>query len=94
MAAHVTREIITRAARNEFRETFTFFSLREIEIMFETADLRPDLTCVPPVSGQRRSLVEQYYAAIDFANPSDVRTLLGAYEELLLRLESPNAAGL
>ena len=33
----------------------------------------------PNVSGQRRGLVESYYANIDFSSPADVRKLIAAY---------------
>lgn len=82
----MSRELISKATRNEFREALVGFTLREIDMIFEAAHLAPRGGYQPPVSGQRRSLVEQYYANIDFSTPTDVRKLLAAYEELFEQL--------
>ena len=79
-------ELISKATRNEFREVIAGFVLREIDMIFEAAALRPKADHAPSVSGQRRGLVEQYYANIDFTDPAHVRKLLTAYEELLEKL--------
>lgn len=34
--------------------------------------------------GQRRALVEEYYASVDWTNPVDVKRVLRAYEDILL----------
>ena len=80
-------DMISKATRNEFREVLVGFVLREIEMIFGGAGFSPNLDYDPPTSGQRRTLVEQYYANIDFNSPSDIRKLLAAYEEIILRLE-------
>lgn len=36
------KEILSKATRNEFREAFTYFSLSEIETMFDAGELSPD----------------------------------------------------
>ena len=59
-------------------------------MFFEGANLTPDEDYEPEVSGMRRGLVEQYYARIDFASHSDVRKLLSAYSEIVLRLMRDN----
>jgi len=82
----MTRELISKATRNEFREVFAGFILRDIDMIFEAAGLRPKSDHQPGVSGQRRGLVEQYYANIDFTIPAHVTRLLTAYEELLEKL--------
>lgn len=43
-------------------------------------------------SGQRRSLVEQYYAAIDLSNPQDVKRLLAVLEDILIEIPEEYAA--
>lgn len=83
----MSRELICKATRNEFREVLVGFTLREIDMIFEAAHLEPRADYQPPVSGQRRSLVEQYYASIDFSSQKDVRQLLSAYEELIEQLQ-------
>ena len=87
----MSREIISKATRNEFREVLVGFTLREIEMIFEAAHMEPRVDYEPPVSGQRRSLIEQYYANIDFSSQKDVRKLLNAYEELIEQLQQAQA---
>lgn len=82
------KELIGKATRNEFREVLTSFTLREIEMIFESAGMSPNMDFIPPVSGQRRTLVEQYYANIDFGNASHVRNAASAFEELILQLKA------
>lgn len=82
----MTRDLVSRATRNEFREILTGFVLREIDMIFESANLSPRTDYTPPVGGQRRSLVEQYYANIDFTSPNDVKKLAAAYEEVIEQL--------
>lgn len=83
----MSRDLVSKATRNEFREVLVGFTLREIDMIFEAAHLAPRVDYEPPVSGQRRSLVEQYYANIDFSSQSDVRKLLSAYDELIEQLQ-------
>ena len=66
----------------------TGFVLREIDMIFESAGLSPRRDFDPQVSGQRRSLVERYYASVDFSKPSDVQKLVAAYEELMLQINA------
>lgn len=87
----MSRELISKATRNEFREVLTGFVLREIDMIFESAGLAPRNNFQPPVTGQRRSLVEQYYANVDFSNPSDVRNVAAAFEELMLKLNQESS---
>lgn len=83
----MSREFISKATRNEFREILVGFTLREIGMIFEAAQMEPRADYKPPVSGQRRSLIEQYYANIDFNSQKDVCKLLSAYEELIEQLQ-------
>ena len=78
-------DLISKATRNRFREVLVGFVLREIEMFFEGAGLASKEDHVPPVTGARRSLVEQYYANIDFTSPTDVKKLLSAYGEIVLQ---------
>ena len=80
-----SRDLITKATRNEFREALVDFSLREIEMIFEGAGLVPREDHAPQVSGQRRGFVEQYYAGIDFHYPAAIQKLLLAYGEIIFR---------
>ena len=83
-------DLISRATRNAFRETLVGYSLREIGTIFDGAGLSPKLDHDPGVPGQRRELVEQYYAGIDFRSPSDIDRLLYAYGELILQMGGPD----
>ena len=83
----MSRDLISKATRNEFREVLVGFVLREIDMIFEGAGLNPKTDYDPPVGGQRRSLVEQYYANMDFRSPADIAKLIAAYEEIIFRLK-------
>ena len=80
-------DLISKVTRNEFREVLVGFVLRDIEMFFEGAGLIKDEDHISPVDGARRSLVEQYYAGIDFNSPNDINKLLVAYAEIVVRLE-------
>jgi hypothetical protein len=81
-------EIISKKTRNEFREYFSGNSvLRQIEQEFDSADIERDADCVPSCSGERRTLVEQYYASLDRSQWSDARKPLKVYEDVLTALE-------
>lgn len=82
----MTRDLISKTTRNEFREILTGHTLREIEMTFDAGSLAPRADYQPTVSGQRRGLVEAYYANIDFTSASDVKKLLAVYEEVIENL--------
>jgi hypothetical protein len=77
-------EIISSRTRSEFREYFVFWSvLRDIQTVFRDAGIHPNLEYDPGLGGQRRTLVEQHYRAIDWTNWTDVRKVLQVFEEKL-----------
>jgi hypothetical protein len=84
--------LIGKKSMYELREYFVGCVLREIELEFDAADISCDTTYEPPVSGQRRSLVEQYYHSIDPTSPRDVQKLLKVFEAALIRLDERIAA--
>lgn len=86
-------ELISKKTRLELREYFVGTSLREIESEFDAADLTADLGYDPPVSGQRRSLVEQYYHSIDWTQWSHVRKFVTVYESVLNTVEEFDQQG-
>ena len=95
MGGGVSKDLISKATRNEFRELLTGSTLREIGMTFDAGDLTPLEGYQPTVGGQRRGLVEAYYANIDFTSPADVRKVLAVYEEIVETLtqaahRSPN----
>jgi hypothetical protein len=81
----MSRDLISKSTRNEFREVLVGFTLHEIDMIFESGGLTAS-AYVPPASGQRRSLVEQYYATVDFKSSNDIRKLLVAYDETIEQL--------
>lgn len=78
----MTRDLISKTTRNEFRELLVGYTLREIEMTFDAGGLAPREGYQPTVSGERRGLVEAYYANLDFTSPTDVKSLLAVYEEV------------
>src|SRR5690348_7789386 len=82
----MTRDLISKTTRNEFREVLVGYTLREIEMTFDAGRFTPRADFQPAVSGQRRGLVESYYANIDFTSASDVKKLLAVYEEVIENL--------
>ena len=80
-------DLISKKTRNEFREYFVGTTLREISGEFDAADVPLDGNYVPTESGQRRSLVEQYYHAVDFTSWRDVQRVLRVFESVLTSLE-------
>jgi hypothetical protein len=76
-------EIISKKTRNEFREYLTQWYLGQIDREFDAVDIECRVEYSPPVSGQRRARVEQYYKSLDFTDWNDVQKLLRAYENIL-----------
>lgn len=83
-------ELISKTTRNEFREILTSYTLREIDMTFDAGNLAPRADYQATVSGQRRGLVEAYYANLDFSSASDVRKLIQVYEEVIENLRQAN----
>ena len=84
----MSKDLISKATRNEFRETLTGHTLREIEMIFDAGNLAPRPDHDPQVGGQRRSLIECYYANLDFTSVADVKKLLAVYEEVIHNLRT------
>jgi Abortive infection C-terminus len=89
----MARELISKVTRNEFREVLVGFSLREIHMIFEGAGINVRVDFEPNVVGERRGLVEKYYASIDFCSFDDVRKLTAAFEEIIEQLEQAKSEG-
>jgi len=80
-------DLISKKTRTEFREYFVSTTLRSISDAFDSADVPLDSEYEPPQSGQRRSLVEQYYHAVHFSSWRDVQKIVRVYESVLMELE-------
>ena len=59
-------DIISKKTRTEFREYFVGTKLRIINNEFDAAGVECDLDHDPGLSGERRTLVEQYYSTVDW----------------------------
>lgn len=79
----MNKDLLSLKTRTKFREWMTGWVLREIDEEFQSVGLHVLLGFEPSVGGQRRALVEQYYAAIDFSSWEDVQKLLRVYETVL-----------
>lgn len=79
----MARELISKRTRITFREHLVSWTLGEIDDAFDGQDISRSTDYDPPLSGQRRSRVEQYYHSLDFRKPADVRKVLKVYEEIL-----------
>lgn len=85
-------ELLSCRTRNNFREAMVgALVLRGIDDAYQAEGFTPDPTPPLDVSGQRRTLVEQYHANIDFADRSQVLRVLRVFETLLpwMRETSP-----
>lgn len=83
----MARDLISKKARVELREYFVGTSLGHIQVEFDSADIVCDWEYEPPVGGQRRTLVEQYFHSVDWTKWADVRKFLTVYENVLTSLE-------
>jgi len=94
----VSGDLISIKTRQIFRENMVGWVLREISDEFDAAGIDCDLTFQPPVGGQRRTLVEQYYHTVDWADWSQVRKVIQVFEGVLYRAEKsaeePASSGL
>jgi hypothetical protein len=82
-----TRELISKKTRRELQEYFVGTTLRTIEQAFDDAGVQCSNDFEPQDSGQRRCLVQRYYATMDFADYEDVRKFLAVYAHALFDLE-------
>jgi hypothetical protein len=81
------KDLISKKTRNELCEYFVGTTLREIETEFDNVDIECDLDFSPNISGQRRTLVHQYYHTLNWLNWSDVRKFVRLYENILNEIE-------
>lgn len=79
----MSSDLVSRKTRLELREYYVSTTLSTISDEFDSADILCDASFQPSVSGQRRGLVEQYYASIDWKKWADVRKFITLYENTL-----------
>lgn len=81
----MSQDLISIKTRQVFRENMVGWVLREISDEFDAARIDCDLALQPSVSGQRRTLVEQYYHTIDWTEWSHIKKVLQVFEAVLHR---------
>jgi hypothetical protein len=79
----MSADLISIKTRQLFREYFVGTTLRFISDEFDAARIDCDTVYQPPVSGQRRSLVEQYYHSVNWTDWRDVKKVLQVFESIL-----------
>ena len=79
----MSADLISIKTRQLFREYFVGTTLRFISDEFDAARIDCDSAYQPPVSGQRRGLVEQYYHSVNWTDWRDVKKVLQVFEGIL-----------
>lgn len=83
----MSQDLISKKTRYELREYLVRWTLRDIEIEFDSADIALAEGYTPTTNGQRRTLVEQYYHSLDFAKPADAKKFLRACQNILNHID-------
>jgi len=90
----MSRDLISRLTRRGFQEWLVGWTLRTIEELFENHNVKCiTLSEEKLPQCQRRSLVECYYASVDWSSSQDVRRILNAYEDILIQAPSQYQEG-
>ncbi|MDX9721249.1 MAG: abortive infection family protein [Myxococcota bacterium] len=77
-------QLVQPGTRRAFREFLVkHFKLQEIRNAFDSAGIVPISDSNSEIKGERRKLVEQYYAAVDCHHVADARLLVDAFERIL-----------
>ncbi|HET6836309.1 MAG TPA: hypothetical protein VFH30_20785 [Acidimicrobiales bacterium] len=84
----VQKPLISPNVRREAREFLVGWTLREICDLFHDHGFSADYGHEPATSGERRSLVQQFYATVDWCNREHVEGMLGVFEALIDAAES------
>ena len=88
--------MITRRTLTEFRDNLSdYFSIPNVHDFFRNEGFERNPAHEPTdVQGQKRKLVEQYYAGIDLKSANDVERLLAVFADILKQNEGDNQGGL
>lgn len=74
------RPLVSSHIRRAIEDYLSSYSiLRDISRFFEEAGIQANANHVSKSSGQRRGLIEQYYASLDFYDPKDASRALRAF---------------
>lgn len=88
----MSEPIISAKTRNEFREYFVGGTLRTIQDAFDGCGVRCDLEYQPPMGGQRRCLVEQYYHTVDWSDWKSASRVIKVYQNEIRELYAPTVS--
>src|SRR5262245_33907717 len=83
----MAQPMISKKTMYELQEFLVSYTLRDIEILYDSADIPCDENFQPQTSGQRRSKVAQYHHALDLAKADHVRKVLKVFESVLSKLD-------
>lgn len=78
----MTRDLLSRRTRSVVEDILAESTLREIATLFQDEGFAPAEAASIPTLGQRRTLVRQFHASIDFADPRQAARVLKAYRHL------------
>lgn len=78
------RELVHAKTRLALRELMTGLTLRQIDDEFSAVGLKPNNEHSPQMQGQRRSRVEQYFAAMNFRSPEHAQALIRLCDNVLV----------
>jgi hypothetical protein len=81
-------DLISKRTRQAVREYFVGTTLGIISDAFDAADIRCDSDYSPPVGGQRRALVEQYYHSINWGFLADARKFVSLVQGVIADLDA------
>jgi len=84
----MSQELISKKTRNVLREYLVDLGRSaRIGMEFDSADVPLAMTSCPKTTGERRTLVEQYYHSLDFTSAVDTKKFLRVCEGRLNRLD-------
>ena len=85
--------LIDNMTRITFREVISdYFVIRQIDDMFGAAEIIKVSIAKPLVSGQRRALVEEYYASLDVDSEYDAAKIVSVYAEIVRQLSERSSS--
>lgn len=86
-AGNMSSDIISKRTRYELREFLVAnYSLRQIDVVFDSAEIPLSQDIDSSISGERRGRIDQYYRSLDFTKDSDARRFLQVYKGVLEEL--------
>lgn len=79
---YMAKPLISRRTRSAFQEHLVGWVLRDIHRVFDDEEVQRG-PAPAEIDGARRGLVAEYYAGVDWTNPTQVAQVLRAYETIL-----------